>query len=162
MASLPIHPATGGTTPECMMSRAHPVGNDLLHLLEGRGHEQFVTEGAAGKRIDEWGGEDLRALADLSPEIIGPNLDRAGDAARQLLVPCQEDPVFQSNPLDQGPIRTRLRIGGVVTHEPEPTGETPEHGLRHRLRSEEHTSELQSPCNLVCRLLLEKKKKVQP
>src|SRR2546426_8661739 len=27
------------------------------------------------------------------------------------------------------------------------------------LRSEEHTSELQSPCNLVCRLLLEKKKK---
>src|SRR3989454_4637975 len=30
---------------------------------------------------------------------------------------------------------------------------------RARLRSEEHTSELQSPCNLVCRLLLEKKKK---
>src|SRR5256885_11110431 len=27
-----------------------------------------------------------------------------------------------------------------------------------RKRSEEHTSELQSPCNLVCRLLLEKKK----
>src|ERR1022692_5077889 len=27
-----------------------------------------------------------------------------------------------------------------------------------RLRSEEHTSELQSPCNLVCRLLLEKNK----
>src|SRR3989454_3578904 len=32
-----------------------------------------------------------------------------------------------------------------------PSGRTP--------RSEEHTSELQSPCNLVCRLLLEKKKK---
>src|SRR2546426_6991704 len=31
-----------------------------------------------------------------------------------------------------------------------------ERRLRHR--SEEHTSELQSPCNLVCRLLLEKKK----
>src|SRR2546426_4683891 len=29
-------------------------------------------------------------------------------------------------------------------------------------RSEEHTSELQSPCNLVCRLLLEKKKKQKP
>src|SRR2546426_7709259 len=28
-----------------------------------------------------------------------------------------------------------------------------------RRRSEEHTSELQSPCNLVCRLLLEKKKR---
>src|SRR5256885_13069169 len=30
--------------------------------------------------------------------------------------------------------------------------------LVRRRRSEEHTSELQSPCNLVCRLLLEKKK----
>src|SRR2546426_9807145 len=29
------------------------------------------------------------------------------------------------------------------------------------VRSEEHTSELQSPCNLVCRLLLEKKKNKQ-
>src|SRR2546426_4743713 len=29
-------------------------------------------------------------------------------------------------------------------------------------RSEEHTSELQSPCNLVCRLLLEKKKRPTP
>src|SRR5256885_5003866 len=31
----------------------------------------------------------------------------------------------------------------------------------HDRRSEEHTSELQSPCNLVCRLLLEKKKNKQ-
>src|SRR2546426_10639383 len=30
-------------------------------------------------------------------------------------------------------------------------------GSAHDERSEEHTSELQSPCNLVCRLLLEKK-----
>src|SRR3989454_9209178 len=34
-----------------------------------------------------------------------------------------------------------------------------ERALTVRSRSEEHTSELQSPCNLVCRLLLEKKKK---
>src|SRR3989454_4679923 len=32
---------------------------------------------------------------------------------------------------------------------------------RVHIRSEEHTSELQSPCNLVCRLLLEKKKKIR-
>src|SRR5256885_6579716 len=31
----------------------------------------------------------------------------------------------------------------------------------HGRRSEEHTSELQSPCNLVCRLLLEKKKALE-
>src|SRR5688500_19677054 len=30
------------------------------------------------------------------------------------------------------------------------------------MRSEEHTSELQSPCNLVCRLLLERKKTPRP
>src|SRR2546426_6871165 len=36
---------------------------------------------------------------------------------------------------------------------------TDESGGRLVDRSEEHTSELQSPCNLVCRLLLEKKKK---
>src|SRR5256885_8549374 len=35
----------------------------------------------------------------------------------------------------------------------------PDAAVAHRRgRSEEHTSELQSPCNLVCRLLLEKKK----
>src|SRR5256885_5324568 len=43
------------------------------------------------------------------------------------------------------------------------TGPTPRATVRrpwrNRSRSEEHTSELQSPCNLVCRLLLEKKKK---
>src|SRR5256885_6750066 len=39
-----------------------------------------------------------------------------------------------------------------------PVFPTKEPGLgAKRLRSEEHTSELQSPCNLVCRLLLEKK-----
>src|SRR2546426_11117034 len=34
-----------------------------------------------------------------------------------------------------------------------------DHRVKCVVRSEEHTSELQSPCNLVCRLLLEKKKK---
>src|SRR2546426_7481173 len=44
----------------------------------------------------------------------------------------------------------------LVIAEPE---ETPGGRPQARKRSEEHTSELQSPCNLVCRLLLEKKKK---
>src|SRR6267154_4633711 len=35
----------------------------------------------------------------------------------------------------------------------------PQNGTGHAMRSEEHTSELQSPVHLVCRLLLEKKKK---
>src|SRR2546426_3408860 len=47
--------------------------------------------------------------------------------------------------------------GGRERQEP---GRAALHGVELGLaRSEEHTSELQSPCNLVCRLLLEKKKK---
>src|SRR2546426_197250 len=42
---------------------------------------------------------------------------------------------------------------------PPATGRASGGSGRARRRSEEHTSELQSPCNLVCRLLLEKKKK---
>src|SRR5256885_9079974 len=46
------------------------------------------------------------------------------------------------------------KLSQVSTNSEDETGTagTPE-------RSEEHTSELQSPCNLVCRLLLEKKKR---
>src|SRR2546426_5121674 len=49
------------------------------------------------------------------------------------------------------PLREAALVGQV--------GEQPQrHGVHAPARSEEHTSELQSPCNLVCRLLLEKKK----
>src|SRR5256885_11860375 len=44
---------------------------------------------------------------------------------------------------------------------PWPFNRTATRGAMLSLRSEEHTSELQSPCNLVCRLLLEKKKTTQ-
>src|SRR5256885_11685990 len=43
-------------------------------------------------------------------------------------------------------------------HVPKPNQRTRHEPFERRVRSEEHTSELQSPCNLVCRLLLEKKK----
>src|SRR2546426_1981078 len=46
----------------------------------------------------------------------------------------------------------------VLEHRADREGDQDVSGLRDA-RSEEHTSELQSPCNLVCRLLLEKKKK---
>src|SRR2546426_8397894 len=56
---------------------------------------------------------------------------------------------FRAVPMDPatGPLN-------YTTRSPEPT-QMPWFAAR----SEEHTSELQSPCNLVCRLLLEKKKK---
>src|SRR2546426_8421587 len=53
-----------------------------------------------------------------------------------------------------GPPHGDLRCGGLPHRVDRRSVETVDHH-----RSEEHTSELQSPCNLVCRLLLEKKKK---
>src|SRR2546427_12424389 len=50
--------------------------------------------------------------------------------------------------------------GGVAVHRLSAQSEAPpQTGDRPRMRSEEHTSELQSQSNLVCRLLLEKKNK---
>src|SRR5256885_10038825 len=65
------------------------------------------------------------------------------------------DPARRRERLD-GPDLERARIAGAVC------GTAPVGGAGYRVRrsaarSEEHTSELQSPCNLVCRLLLEKK-----
>src|SRR5256885_7470409 len=45
---------------------------------------------------------------------------------------------------------------GATTYTP--SAAAPGRGFARPARSEEHTSELQSPCNIVCRLLLEKKK----
>src|SRR5688500_19272941 len=76
-----------------------------------------------------------------------------------LMGPATEDELLELVPLDviQSPYRAAAptilgRVSGrlkrpVRVHLYVDTG-----------RSEEHTSELQSPCNLVCRLLLEKKK----
>src|SRR2546426_6149730 len=58
-----------------------------------------------------------------------------------------------------GPGQVRVRISAAAVN---PTDTMARNGSRaeQQKRSEEHTSELQSPCNLVCRLLLEKKKKL--
>src|SRR5256885_12973160 len=51
----------------------------------------------------------------------------------------------------------RSQTGELRRHAGAPRGLAADRGSQQPHRSEEHTSELQSPCNLVCRLLLEKK-----
>src|SRR2546426_4550180 len=67
------------------------------------------------------------------------------------------DPTPEHAPPGENAARGADReVGEHRNREGGPGGRVP---AEHEERSEEHTSELQSPCNLVCRLLLEKKKK---
>src|SRR5256885_6494200 len=54
---------------------------------------------------------------------------------------------------------TTLAASRSPTHTEAMTSPSATADSAYQARSEEHTSELQSPCNLVCRLLLEKKNK---
>src|SRR2546430_11825491 len=64
--------------------------------------------------------------------------------------------LFRSAQLNRCRQSRRARVGE------ETSGHRPRRACQRSFRSEEHTSELQSQSNLVCRLLLEKKKKKQP
>src|SRR5256885_9662670 len=72
-----------------------------------------------------------------SPRVGEIHEGRELDEVRPALVPHDRDARFQRS------------VQSIVPDE-----------RVHAIRSEEHTSELQSPCNLVCRLLLEKKKNI--
>src|SRR3989454_9193750 len=73
----------------------------------------------------------------------------------------------QRLPRDRDPVDRVLRARAALGHDhrdrladvPRAIAAEGPLGRLADVRSEEHTSELQSPCNLVCRLLLEKKKK---
>src|SRR2546426_7903371 len=74
-----------------------------------------------------------------------------GGLLRPAIEPGEEEDVGAEPELQPDPVREEDLLGQVPA----------ERALVDRERSEEHTSELQSPCNLVCRLLLEKKKKTK-
>src|SRR5690606_25249928 len=79
------------------------------------------------------------------------------EAARRLGVPPSQCVVFEDSPAGvTAAVRAGARCVALATSVP--AEKLLAEGARLALRSEEHTSELQSRENLVCRLLLEKKK----
>src|SRR5256885_10811660 len=82
--------------------------------------------------------------------------DRLGDAIMALLVEKPFDDITVQDVLD----RAEVSRSTFYTHFRDKNdlflSDAEEFFERMATRSEEHTSELQSPCNLVCRLLLEK------
>src|SRR2546426_1773638 len=119
-----------------------------------------------------WPATDLRGGRDhLLDELLGDSLVVARDVRELGAVSAHRVPLLVAESIrehevcfvalrgaDQGegdPGGSR----GVLHHGPARSQSPVRRGtLDHGLRSEEHTSELQSPCNLVCRLLLEQKK----
>src|SRR5256885_8282963 len=71
-------------------------------------------------------------------------------------LPIFGETLCEEPPHDVDPRRLRARLRRALRRGRVPLQD--DRLLRAGPRSEEHTSELQSPCNLVCRLLLEKKK----
>src|SRR5574337_1826674 len=89
----------------------------------------------------------LYQLFETQRALMAPFAEFASAAAKLYSHPL--------SPLTHLPLSQRWSAGFELAHRLAKEYEKPEFGIR----SEEHTSELQSPLNLVCRLLLEKKKK---
>src|SRR3989454_1654755 len=105
-------------------------------------------------RVDAWGPPPLEKMTRLSFDMNAYDIDtRIADEGRVPLVPLVHvHELTQAGPVMQD---ERVKItSALVGHPPV----TPAFAFR----SEEHTSEPQSPFNLVCRLLLEKKKRSRP
>src|SRR2546426_8180668 len=106
-------------------------------------------EGEARVR-DAAGDHDVRALAQRRGDRPGAEIRVGGEhAVPDLVQGAAGVEVLERVAAREQPVQPAQQI--VPRHHADAE-------LAREARSEEHTSELQSPCNLVCRLLLEKKK----
>src|SRR3990170_2201257 len=127
VAPLPVDPLARRTAPELLVARADSGGDESFDLFPRYRHEHSIAEGTAGERVDEPKRQDRRDLANLLFEVIAPDPHAARHSGRQLLVPRQEDPTFAPRPVGEFPVRGGIGIRGVVSHEPQPARETPQH-----------------------------------
>src|SRR5256885_1723840 len=91
------------------------------------------------------------SVGKLRDELSEVRSERAARAARRAALTAEQQAREAEVQRNRAALAGQLRAAYLIGRQ-EP--------LKLLLRSEEHTSELQSPCNLVCRLLLEKKKQV--
>src|SRR5690625_1692694 len=98
-----------------------------------------------------------------TPDFSVPILQQLLEADYEVvLVVTQHDrPKGRRRTLTPPPVKEEAVKHGIPVFQPEKLGQDYEEIIKYEpdLRSEEHTSELQSRGHLVCRLLLEKKKK---
>src|SRR2546426_3882770 len=104
------------------------------------------------------GSYGLIVAATLAGQLYTDNVLGAYVRVQRVDLPAMTQ-IFVRNDSGKPWRSVRLTLNGIYEYRTEEVG--PGGHVMLTVRSEEHTSELQSPCNLVCRLLLEKKKKVQ-
>src|SRR2546426_12344150 len=125
----------------CSSDLEDPLDDPALHAHDGAvGQERVDEHPVATDRVHA---EDQRqAGPPLAPDESEPAGLGLGDA-----------------PFAPAPAPAKRLAPGLRLLTRAPVAPDAREVAARRRRSEEHTSELQSPCNLVCRLLLEKKKK---
>src|SRR3989454_873075 len=168
-----------GPSVERRGARAHPAcslypaghaggaGSDsqAARRTETAGSERLIpADRQADRRADE--PDHAVGLDEVAPLLAGPGVDVLGQEAVPIaagehvleqatcFVPppeCGERVDIPERAYEERVFRLPEIVGLDVAEDEIPSAQL--------ARSEEHTSELQSPCNLVCRLLLEKKKK---
>src|SRR3989454_11538824 len=120
--------------------------------MRGRGRRLTVSQA----RSDDVG--QLRQAFRVTEVAAEPAREDLGNVRER--PPLEHGYVFDDARRSKARHRRAGGAPGLV--EPAPTLLVERHERLAEQRSEEHTSELQSPCNLVCRLLLEKKKDDRP
>src|SRR3989454_2745391 len=133
----------------------------ISRLLEACGHEVLVANARQLRLIaqsdsknDRADAETLARVGRLDPALLKPIRHRGAEAQLDLALIRARDALVQARTQLVNHVRGAVKaVGGRL-----PACSTASFPMKGG-RSEEHTSELQSPCNLVCRLLLEKKKK---
>src|SRR2546426_1000101 len=142
----PIVGALNGTVPR--------AGGAVARARDHEGRAQ--SRGAHGSRHRARGGSAGAGRVHAEPQLPRGLRGVQGEARAQIRVTVP-DPTAVCAFLTESHVALAGRVTEYVTREIAPLPE-PADDAGARTRSEEHTSELQSPCNLVCRLLLEKKK----
>src|SRR2546426_8955597 len=169
-ARLPLRVRLGGIRRQ--PGPSHALDRAVFVLVRRVAADADGADGGAARVQDEHGAGDGDELTARSPDDggdeIGAVAQALSDGARRNAHAERAASLALSDLHSQQPATVLALEGDQVTTRVE-------HGDRQRQeilgpcgaegavddrasRSEEHTSELQSPCNLVCRLLLEKKK----
>src|SRR5438094_1360414 len=154
--AVPLTILTDPRDPSAQRTLSLPPATSILKTAHAAGIEITATCGGRGRctscRVKFVAGA-VPPPTIMDEVQLGPDLVREGYRLSCQCVPCDPVTVQVAPPLEE--LSFQILGGG-----PGPTAHSRvalDSGIQ-KQRSEEHTSELQSPYDLVCRLLLEKKK----